>query len=466
MKALMSAKTARLLPQASKVTRRPSSPDIPGHAQNTGPYISPAQLKQSTRQRQSLNSIPILPTTNTLALTGPSEAPVSQKQITPASPVQRNDHQSGAVNAIPYKQNRTGLPDHLKTGIERLSGSSLDDVQVHYNSSKPTQINALAYTQGRDIYVGPGQESHLAHEAWHAVQQKQGLVGKTALIKGIAVNNDQKLEKEADVMGEHASHSQSIGMRHPSFLSRPGLGSLPLFSPSVNNTVVQRRPDVKFLDDATETQVKGDIAGGNHQDALDHLMATAYFKSAKPAHLHSVIYDSAFSDYGQAEQDAKDPATNKQVDIRIGPPAYKNISILVSTLQHELIHTEQYTMSSEDAKKTGASLFVYGYAKEGKSSSSKYIAAAQEIETHCWEIEHAYNTSVPPDFLENRGKALTKYWETLYNKGKNAKKGTKPRTYYDNLKGRVEGAFQLLKKAGIDIEGKYFMYSSYGLKIK
>ncbi|HAP62783.1 MAG TPA: hypothetical protein DCR93_25895, partial [Cytophagales bacterium] len=30
--------------------------------------------------------------------------------------------------------NQTGLPDTLKSGIENLSGHSMDDVKVHYNS--------------------------------------------------------------------------------------------------------------------------------------------------------------------------------------------------------------------------------------------------------------------------------------------------------------------------------------------
>lgn len=38
---------------------------------------------------------------------------------------------------IKKKANNTGLPDNLKTGIENLSGMSLDDVKVHYNSDKP-----------------------------------------------------------------------------------------------------------------------------------------------------------------------------------------------------------------------------------------------------------------------------------------------------------------------------------------
>ncbi len=103
------------------------------------------------------------------------------------------------------KPNNSGLPDKLKSGIESLSGMSMDGVKVHYNSSQPAQLNALAYAQGADIHVGPGQEKHLPHEAWHVVQQAQGRVKPTLQMKeGVLVNDDQGLEREADVMGERA----------------------------------------------------------------------------------------------------------------------------------------------------------------------------------------------------------------------------------------------------------------------
>jgi hypothetical protein len=108
------------------------------------------------------------------------------------------------------KENYTGMPDTLKAGIETLSSLSMDDVNVHYNSSKPAQVQALAYTQGTDIHVGPGQEKHLPHEAWHVVQQKQGRVQPTLQAKGVAINDDAGLEREADAMGKKA---RNIGMR-------------------------------------------------------------------------------------------------------------------------------------------------------------------------------------------------------------------------------------------------------------
>lgn len=73
----------------------------------------------------------------------------------------------------------TGLPDSLKAGLDALSGMSTNDAKLQFNSSQPAQLNALAYAQGTDIYVGPGQEQHPPHEAWHVVQQATGRVKPT-----------------------------------------------------------------------------------------------------------------------------------------------------------------------------------------------------------------------------------------------------------------------------------------------
>ena len=100
-----------------------------------------------------------------------------------------------------------GLPPQLQAGIETLSGVPMGHVRVHRNSSKPAQLNALAYAQGRDIHLGPGQESHLPHEAWHVVQQAQGRVQPTRQLKnGAKINDDRGLEREADVMGAKAAN--------------------------------------------------------------------------------------------------------------------------------------------------------------------------------------------------------------------------------------------------------------------
>lgn len=115
-----------------------------------------------------------------------------------------------ASRTLVQKKNRTGLPDNLKAGIENLSGYSMDDVRVHYGSSKPATVQAYAYTQGTDIYVAPGQERHLPHEAWHVAQQMSGRVAPTTEINGMPVNDNAALEHEADVMGEKSNNYKII----------------------------------------------------------------------------------------------------------------------------------------------------------------------------------------------------------------------------------------------------------------
>lgn len=95
----------------------------------------------------------------------------------------------------------TNMLRALKVGLEGLSGMDLSGVHVHTNSSKPAQLNASAYTKGQDIHLGPGQEKHLPHEGWHVVQQMQGRVKSTMQVKGVPINDNKELEREADVMG-------------------------------------------------------------------------------------------------------------------------------------------------------------------------------------------------------------------------------------------------------------------------
>lgn len=100
--------------------------------------------------------------------------------------------------------NVTGMPDALKAGAEQLSGVRLDDVRVRYDSPEPARLQALAYAQGTDIHLAPGHERQLSHEVWHVVQQRQGRVTGTGHVGGTAVNDDVRLEREADAMGRRA----------------------------------------------------------------------------------------------------------------------------------------------------------------------------------------------------------------------------------------------------------------------
>ncbi|AFZ18148.1 eCIS core domain-containing protein [Allocoleopsis franciscana] len=163
-------------------------------------------VPQQTSQGQSLQRKEQYPTTVTpLASVG--------DRVIQAKGDMTGTRQDSSVKQHP---NQTGLPDGLKATIESLSGISMDNVNVHYNSSQPAQLNALAYAQGNDIHVASGQEKHLPHEAWHVVQQAQGRVKPTMQKKdGVLVNQDEGLENEADVMGAQALTNAAQLQRAP-----------------------------------------------------------------------------------------------------------------------------------------------------------------------------------------------------------------------------------------------------------
>ena len=96
------------------------------------------------------------------------------------------------------------LPNTLVDGFKGSTGHDLSNVDVHYNSPEPENMGALAYAQGNEIHLAPGQEQHLPHEAAHIVQQREGRVKPTGETNGQPLNDDPKLESEADAMGAQA----------------------------------------------------------------------------------------------------------------------------------------------------------------------------------------------------------------------------------------------------------------------
>ncbi|MFT4925160.1 MAG: hypothetical protein ACI8WB_001250 [Phenylobacterium sp.] len=125
---------------------------------------------------------------------------------------QRLQFEDNRPNRLVQRQaHSTGLPDNLKSGMENLSGMSLDHVRVHRNSDKPAAVQAHAYAQGSDIHLASGQEHHLPHELGHVVQQAQGLVKPTTSVGGMAVNDNAGLESHATALGNKALQRASVG---------------------------------------------------------------------------------------------------------------------------------------------------------------------------------------------------------------------------------------------------------------
>ncbi len=161
------------------------------------------------------------------------EEPLQGKMI---GTVQRQEIPEEEEPLQTKRENNTGMPDNLKAGVESLSGIDMGDVRVHYNSDKPAEVGALAYTQGTDIHVAPGQEKNLPHEAWHVVQQKQGRVRPTVQMKmGMSINDDPVLEHEADEMGRTAAFMGHCSTPPQLSQNRAGLAEVnPRWNPNVD----------------------------------------------------------------------------------------------------------------------------------------------------------------------------------------------------------------------------------------
>ncbi|OJJ16775.1 hypothetical protein BKI52_33255 [marine bacterium AO1-C] len=126
-------------------------------------------------------------------------------------PVQKNNLQANQqASGTPAKEAQ------VKANVGALTGVDVSDAQVHYNSNKPAQLKAEAYAQGNEVHLASGKEAHLGHELAHVVQQKQGRVQPTIQgNNGVGVNNDPKLEHEADVIGAQAMQAKTLESGKP-----------------------------------------------------------------------------------------------------------------------------------------------------------------------------------------------------------------------------------------------------------
>jgi Domain of unknown function (DUF4157) len=205
------------------------------------------QRSAAATQRQAVDADSPLAQLQARANAGPHATALASLQATVAQRVANN---------------RTGLPDCLRAGLESLSGRDLSGIRVHYNSPKPAQLAAHAFAQGSDIHLAPGQERHLPHEGWHAVQQMEGRVRPTMQFQGTAINDDTALEREAATMGARAERLTPVHrVPHTAHSGRAAM------SAPFGNAIVQRAGDVRLgvgtfniahLGDTTDREVKRD----------------------------------------------------------------------------------------------------------------------------------------------------------------------------------------------------------------
>ncbi|MBC8756317.1 DUF4157 domain-containing protein [Kordia sp. YSTF-M3] len=125
----------------------------------------------------------------------------------------------GAQDSFTPPTQQKGLPNALQSNMETSLGQDFSNVAIHTNSQKATQMNARAYTQGENVHFAPGEfnpnsskgQNLIGHEFTHVAQQRAGVVKPTKVLqKGVAINDNQSLEREADSMGSKAVKGEIV----------------------------------------------------------------------------------------------------------------------------------------------------------------------------------------------------------------------------------------------------------------
>jgi hypothetical protein len=164
------------------------------------------------------------------------------KSLTPPAFQLKASEGPAAPPPAQLKQSSGGMPTDLVQGFAASTGHDLSDVNVVRNSDKPAQVGALAYAQGNDIHLAAGQDQHLAHEAAHIVQQREGRVQANTEVNGKPVNTQQSLESEADTMGAKAMQMKAAHTSEPSAKSNEKAAGGKSAVQMMSAQVIQREP--------------------------------------------------------------------------------------------------------------------------------------------------------------------------------------------------------------------------------
>ena len=154
----------------------------PAQRKGGGPEEEELQLKADPAQRKGGGA--------------EEEEPLQMK----ADPAQRK---SGGANK---------MPEGVQAKMEAAFNADFSDVNIHVGS-QASDVGALAYAQGNDIHFAQGKfdphsnsgQELLGHELAHVVQQREGRVQPTTVANGLPINDDPKLEQEADDLGRKAA---------------------------------------------------------------------------------------------------------------------------------------------------------------------------------------------------------------------------------------------------------------------
>ena len=144
----------------------------------------------------------------------------------------------------------TSLPEPVRDQMERSLGHDFSDVRVH-EGPQAEAMGAVAYTEGRDLHFQPGRyqphsasgQELLGHELTHVVQQASGRVSAPTQAKGLAVNADEGLEREADELGAKAARGEPTEQARSTSVARPSGGvRQAMHEPGADNGPTKEEP--------------------------------------------------------------------------------------------------------------------------------------------------------------------------------------------------------------------------------
>jgi len=175
---------------------------------------------------------------------GPAQAEVAQPRWSRPDGIP-------SVDTLPTDGSGVAMPEEVRAKMERAFAVDFSAVRIH-EGPRAEALGALAYTQGAEIHFAAGQyepgsprgQELLGHELAHVVQQTAGRVGATKQVMGVALNDDETLEAEADRLGAASARNEECAFTSPgdAVARGPALSS-GLASPSVQRSsraVIQR----------------------------------------------------------------------------------------------------------------------------------------------------------------------------------------------------------------------------------
>ena len=205
--------------EAESIDQPPRSPGKRTLTMNLPPRTASAQISTQSPVQQKADPTMVLQRKEQAALTA-QWMDVAVRPDLHDAPVQRRalggkEHDQTS-STLPADGSGKAMPEDVQAKMEGAFGADFSAVRIH-EGPRASAMGALAFTQGSEIHFAPGQyqpgsqrgQELLGHELTHVVQQSQGRVGATTQAKGVAVNDDAGLEREADEMGARAARDES-----------------------------------------------------------------------------------------------------------------------------------------------------------------------------------------------------------------------------------------------------------------